>query len=87
MPIENRRVFMMVLDHLVKLADHQEENKMSFSNISIVFGVNMIKTKHDAANPGPEMLDTSVQINTYTKILDLWKRTYQERMEDEQQNE
>ncbi|KAF0987396.1 hypothetical protein HZS_7237, partial [Henneguya salminicola] len=43
LPIANKKVFIMILDHLLVIEKYKEENKMSFQNLAMVFGVNVIR--------------------------------------------
>lgn len=74
MPPVSRQSLELILDHLLAIERQKEDNKMSFENLSTVFGVNLLVIPKSGESISSSLTsDMSCQISTFVAILHLWK--------------
>jgi len=76
-PKVNQMILQMILLLLITVAKNSEKNKMTHSNLAIVFGPNLIKPHH-------QTIESSLKIpiinNVITNLLENYNILYQDRM-------
>ncbi|EGC33682.1 hypothetical protein DICPUDRAFT_154253 [Dictyostelium purpureum] len=77
-PIVNQNTFQLILTLLIEISKSSEINKMNHSNLSIVFGPNLLK-------PRDQTIETSLKIpiinNVLTTLLDHYNLLYNDRID------
>jgi len=75
LPLGNRVLLRYLVAFLVKICEHEKENKMTPENVAIVFAPNLLAPQSGLGNTLRTMIDCTPQSN---KLLELLIRNYKE---------
>ncbi|CAK8685604.1 unnamed protein product [Clavelina lepadiformis] len=68
LPIENKNTLQYIISHLTRIAYHSRENKMSASNLAIVFGPTLMRP---VSMDGNESLKTLIDMPYQSRIVEM----------------
>jgi len=69
-PSFNFEVIKSLIEHLKRVAGHSDTNMMKASNLSIIFGPNLLRSKESEANPLVALADNSQQSKVVEILID-----------------
>lgn len=71
LPTPNRLTSIYLLDHLRRLSDHQEQNKMGQNNLATVFGPNVLRPSSSSSGEPTDLAQGTLEVMSQVGIF-LW---------------
>ena len=76
-PYANRVTLIYIIDHLLKVAENAEANKMDISNLAVCFGPVLMCPPSTSSSAQVGMLDFKLQIEALGYLLKVWPKQHE----------